>query len=256
MRKLLLVLVFLCGITLTGCVQLSSLTDEESNIMANYMADSLLKYDKTYKDALIDPTKLSTLEETSDSMEQSADGESADTESKAAAQGGTSGKTDNSQTASSSDESPGTSDTAGKGSTGAADLSKLMGNNKFQISCSGYKFYDSYPDDSSYFSLDTASGRKLLVMTFKIKNTTDKTQKLDLMDSGIEYVLEVDSGTKYNPKLTLMFNDLQYINMDISTGKTENAVLVFDVLDGTDMSEASLIITKDGESTALAMKGL
>lgn len=249
MRKLLLIIVLLCSVSLTGCVQLANLTEEESDIIADYSADTLLKFDKNYKGSLIDPEILNqnTMDEnTTDS--ETTDQNTTDTT------GTEEVSHQNSSDSSNPVDSVNNSATNDNQSNSVINLSKELGNGKFNISYFDYAIYDSYPGENNYFSLETSSDRQLLVVKFKIKNSTEKNQNLNLIQSGFKYTLEVDSNVNYNPKLTLLVNDMQYINMDISAGDTKEAVVVFDIKRGSKMAALDLIISNKNKTSVIKMK--
>lgn len=258
MRKLLLLIVVFCTFTLTGCAQLIDLTDEESDVLAEYMAGTVLKYDRNYTDALIEPKKQAdttktaemadTVDETViDSVEETV--VLNNSVKKESIQQVSEGTTSNSLETTSSKEDNKDNETVSK-----LRYTNKFKNGNFSITYNDYKIYDSYPSSNDYFSLETNPDRQIFVVTFQIKNLSDKTEKIDLINSGFNYELQVNSGTTYKPKLTLLNNDIQYINMDIAAGKSQEALVVFDVLRDVDMSKINLIISNQDKTAAVQIK--
>lgn len=234
---------------LTGCTQLVELTEEESDILAVYMAETVLKYDKNYKEALIYP------EDTTEDMHDSEVKEGNESEADANTEGNIEFVSEDD---SSEDDLKTLEKTMGDKTdymVSDMDLSDEMGKGQFELSYSHYKFYNSYPSDvkNNYFSLESAEGRQLLVVSFDIKNLSKKAQKLNLINSGFEYTLVNDSGITYTPKLTLLLNDIQYLDMEVPEGKTGEAVLIFDVLQDIDLSKYSLVVSNKEKNAVIKL---
>ncbi len=239
-------MIVLCGIMLTGCTQLVVLTEEESDILSEYMAETVLKHEKNYKEALIYPED--TTEDIADSEKKEVNKSEVATDTKGNIE-------PVSEYVNSDDKLTTLENTIGDETNymvSDMNLSDELGNGKFEISYANYKLYDSYPTKSknNYFSLETTEGRKLLVVSFDIKNLTKKTQKINLIKSGFEYTLNNGSNVTYIPKLTLLLNDIQYLDIEVPAGKTKEAVLVFDVLQDIDISKCNLVVSNQ-EKNAL-----
>ncbi len=251
MKKYLIILVALCGVILTGCAQTVDISNQESDMLAEYMAGVVLKQDSNYKEALLDldntqetePTDSMKLE---NSTEAVASIETVETKEPTASLDSNSTKESYKSV-----ELKQSEDIANYMS-----LTQDMGNNKFNIDYADYALCDSYTNDTdnNYFSLETSSDRKLLVVSFDVKNLSDKTESLNLIESGFKYQLDVNTGTIYQPMMTLLVNDLQYINLDIASGETKKAVIVFDVLRDIDLSNINLIISNQDKTTIIKLK--
>jgi hypothetical protein len=231
---------------LTGCVQLEELTDKESDMMAEYMAGAILKNDTNYEDALTYPDEIKKLLEanTDKTLELGNSVETADSSETVA-----STETNSTETTTSKEEQS-------QDSVIDMNLTTEMGNGKFSITYSDYTFYDSYPsnEDNNYFTLETSSDRQLLIISFDIKNVTRKKANFNLIKSNFKYQLDINTGTIYKPMMTLLVNDIQYINLDISAGKTNKAVIVFDVYRDVDMSNINLIISNQDKTSIIKVK--
>lgn len=236
----------LCGIMLTGCAQLVELTEEESDILSVYMAETVLKHDKNYKEALIYPED--TTVDIDDSVTKEVNESEVDTDT-----------VENMELVSENTNSEDSLTTLENNKSDQTDymvsdmnLSDELGKGKLEISYSNYKLYDSYPDNN-YFSLEALEGKKLLVVSFNIKNLSKKTQKLNLIHSGFEYTLNNGSNVTYKPKLTLLLNDIQYLDIEVPEGKTKEAVLVFDVLQDMDLSKCNLLVSNKEKNAVIKL---
>jgi hypothetical protein len=242
---------------LTGCTQLVDLSEEESDVLAEYMAESVLKYDKSYKEALVYPDETVTDVADSESSEdtetplsaETTDSTDAETNTDAIAAG------DNTESANSLEEVDSKETDKSKYETSNMNLSEEMGKGKFEISYSNYFLCDSYPNDSknNYFTIESSKDRQLLVVTFDIKNLSDKAEKLNLIEAGFNYSLVTAAGDTFKPKLTLLVNDIQYINVKIGAEKTEEAVIVFDVTQNVDPSKMKLAISNKQKTAVVKL---
>lgn len=249
MRKLLFVMVMLGGIILTGCARQVDLSEEQNDIIAEYMANTVLKYEENYKEALIYPEET-VPEETADGLEtDTGDNTASGPENEAAAETGEDGKD-------ALEQVDYTGNGENKVSVSNMNLSEEMGKGKFKISYQGYILCESYPKDSKkdYFSIGSAKGNHLLVISFDVKNLSDKKENLNLIGSGFGYSLENGSGNTYKPKLTLLVNDIQYINIEIPGGKTQEAIIVFEIPKDTDMSATNLVVTNNEKTAGIGLE--
>jgi hypothetical protein len=135
-------------------------------------------------------------------------------------------------------------------------LSEVIGKDHIEVEYTGYKFYSSYPENTTnaYFSLTPMEGNQLLVATFNIKKTSNKDITLNLGKSDVIYQLDVNVGTVYKPQLSLLVNDLQFIDMKIEAGKSKTALLIFEVSKNLDKSNINLIASKNDKTVIFEIK--
>lgn len=230
MKRIKLALIILLALSMTGCVKKYSATEEQTNAIAEYMAGLILDYDQGYKQALLPEEDL---------QEDVADGNQA-TEAPAA---------DNTQTEG--------ADSNAADSQSSATMSEVIGNRNFDITYKSYQISKTYPEDSenALFVIKHSNGYRLFIITFDIKNTADKKKTLKLTDDNISFQLQVNSDKTYSPLLTLLENDLQYIDMKIGAGMNKESLLIFEIPEKADISNAVLTVTRgDGKSAAITIK--
>ena len=233
MKRLKLLIIMMFVFTLTGCIQEYNVTDQQSDATSEYMAGLLLNYDKEYEQDLISKNRILSEEITS--------------------------KVDDT-TSPSPTLSPNI-DTNNTDDQGAANqenytLTEVIGEKNFEIEYTGYIVTETYPEDSqsAYFSLSAYEENQLLVASFLIKNKSKKEKTLNLSKAEILYQLDVNVGSVYKPLLTLLENDLQYIDVTIAGEKSETVLLIFEVSKKVEMSDINLLITKDGKSEIIEIK--
>lgn len=212
------------------------LTDTQTDIVAEYMASRLLENDKKFSPSLISYQEVLKYEELS-SVEEPEPSVAPDVEN---------------NNVDSNDDSP--IDTA-------VDikytLSEVIGNQSFDIQYTGYKLVDTYPEGetNAVFSIDPRMGYQLLVASFTIENTSKENVGFDLLNAKIQYQLDINVGTVYKPQLTLLENDLQYINIkSIKPGDKIKAVLIFEVTKDIDMSNINLIVSRGNRTEIIKVK--
>lgn len=238
MKKLAFAGILLISLSLTGCVREYQLTDNETGIAAEYMAGVLLAQDGKYNSNLIamDQLELHNNESTSDEKETEETSKETSVDDEALSQSDEEGEVEVINQKSS--------------------LSEVMGAKNFEIQFLGSEIYEAYPNDesSAYFSLTAREGNQLLVASFSVENKTKKEKRLNLKKAGINYQLDINVGTIYKPALTLLENDLRYIDITIDAGKKETVLLIFEISKDAAMKDVNLIISKDSKSEIIEIK--
>mgnify|MGYP003765491357 CR=1 FL=1 len=243
MRRFSILISILCVLTLTGCMRQYDFTNQEMDIMAESMAGLLLKYDSRYahKSLMISNdllTKEIDEEKTKkDELQKSEEDTAIPTQAS------------NKEVAKKKKNNKEKADTK-------ATLTEVIGAKDFEIQYSGYKTYNTYPDDpsSAYFSLTPREGNQMLVVSFLAKNKGGQAKVLDLSKSNIKYQLDLDDSTTYYPLLTLLENDLQYLNLSVGAKQEEVVVLVYEIPKVDAISSLELTITKDEKTEYIRLK--
>lgn len=225
-KRLLLAIAVVSMFGLTGCANSIRLTENENNIIAEYLAGVLLSHQRSYDQALIEPSPTPTPIPVSTQTPTPTKTES----SKDSSKGNTSGN----QTISNVQAN--------------SDFTEVIGIKNLTIEYNDYDMVGSFSDE--YFSLDASKDKQLMVIKFDVKNTSKKAIKLQLADAGIKYQLDINTGTIVNPQLTFMLNDMRYLDLEIGGNETKETIVIFEVPKKQEMKTANLIISK-GEKTAI-----
>lgn len=236
-------LVLLCMAALTGCGKNDiSLTNEENDLVAEYIAGTLLKYsyDNEWK-----YQKLNTAQKTGVTTTA---GTNSSTRTPTQSQAGNSQK----PTASSSSAASTTASASGKAGTTSTDL---MGSLPSALGLSGvtvkYKDYvtgSSYPSDA-YVSVPAQSGCKVVAVELTLTNTSG--QAVTLNSSGnVTFKLEV-GGTVVSNYASILKNDITALkNVSLAAGASKDVVVLFQVKesDASSVAGASMTATSSGTS--------
>lgn len=235
---ILIMILLVC--TLTGCgATVTSLTDEESYEIARYMADKLLQYDRSYGSTglvYVDPTLPTeepvTTEAPVVTPAPAASGIPATSDSPAS-----DGQTD-------SDTNDITGDNIVPDDAVVTDWSEFFTTDEWVITYSSYDTCKSYPKKSDIYQNVASKGKKLLVISFDVINKTDHKIGIDLTESGLKYQLYIGEES-YSPMIALLDNGgLMYLNIKLKAYGQDEAVLIFEVPEGADLSTMRLDVGK------------
>ena len=240
MKKLVLVVLFSLTLSLTGCMHEYQLSEEATGVVAEYMAGVLLANDENYEKKLFDQKELDAaiakdLEEADSSIEENTEDEPVQ---------------EPTEDVKDPEENEGTE------SDKDYTLTEVIGADGFNITYNNYKLYNVYPEDetNAYFSLTPLEGNQLFVASFSVENTTEKEKKLDLRKSKVDYQLDINVGTIYKPLLTLLENNLKYIDMNIGIDKKEEVLLIFEVSKDIQLNDINLIISNGSKTEIIEIK--
>lgn len=235
-------LVLLCMAALTGCGKNDiSLTNEENDLVAEYIAGTLLKYsyDNEWK-----YQKLNTAQKTGVTTTA---GTNSSTQTPTQSQAGNSQKPTASSSAATS-----TASASGMAGTASTDL---MGSLPSALGLSGvtvkYKDYvtgSSYPSDA-YVSVPAQSGCEVVAVELTLTNTSG--QAVTLNSSGnVTFKLEV-GGTGVSNYASILKNDITTLkNVSLAAGASKDVVVLFQVKesDANSVAGASMSATSSGTS--------
>lgn len=233
MKKYTAILMMIVLISLTGCAGSGiALTENENEIIAEYIAGVMLKHDKHYKEKLIYSKPQPTVAPTEMPVTTATPKPTTSTDSQ------------NNSVA-----------TATPVEEKYVSVEQIFSNKSFEIAYKGYKVETSYPSksDGTDYNVEAPAGKKLLIVEFQVKNTTNKKQNLLLSSEDFKYQLKINDKNSYNAAITPLLNDIQYFDMTIEAGKTKNAVLLFEIDKTLDLKQIALYVINTKASNAKAL---
>lgn len=200
------------------------LNDKQTGEVAEYAAGLIVKYDKDYNESLIypevTPSPIPTLVPKRTYTPTATPSSVRATDS--------TGKTPS-----------GSNDTPTEGVE--CTLEQVLGVKQVTVSCKGAKLVDEYAEKGNdYYRVYPSKGRKLAVVSLQIKNTSDTVRRVYLAELGISYKLKLTDGIICNAQLTVVSNDLNYLNTSIKAKKKKTAVLIFEVPEKATLKGAEL----------------
>ena len=215
-------------LSLTGCADVPDISKKQQDLIAEYSGGILLRYSDRYD------LRLVMNDEDGDGMED-------DMKSPAPSEG------PDSTAQSSPSPTPGTTDEPAASAEASeipqeterptVGVNEIYGISGLDFSYSSYETVKTYPKNSSDVTMTADKDGALLVVNFNVKNTTKNDIKVDLTGRNINYELDV-GGSKIAPSISILDNGgLNYLMTTIKPGKTEKAVLIFN-LDKTSVQTA------------------
>lgn len=222
----------------SGCgTSLYEMTDDEENLVVQYAAYAVGKHNIHQKDGM---TNAAAMGQDSQVKEEQSTQKEQDTQS---------------------NQNPAdleqTGDSTGADSSNYAQISleKALGyDSVLNITYKGCKVQDNY-QEGNYFSVNAASGNKLLVMKFMISNPGNKTVKYDTTSLGNSFYGIFDGKTKIAEKMTFSNKELSSSTNKIKAGKKISAIMIFELTkdQAAAVTSEKLLVDVDGTTYQVKM---
>ena len=205
------------GIWLAGCGNaIPEMTMEQQELVVEFAASELLKYDVNYQSKLTAPEpEQPPEEEQGEQPKEPLIEEEALPEEIIADTDVTS--VDNTGTVEAQNIS-------------IADFLDLTG---VEISYAGYETVDTYPEGEAkeaYFFMSATEGNKLLVLRFSALNVSGEELSIDLAKSQTRYKI-ILNGTEKNALTTMLLNDMAYYQGTLAANESIELVLLCEIQD-------------------------
>lgn len=216
------------GILLTGCGNaIPEMTMEQQELVVEFAASELLKYDVNYQSKLIVPMPEGQPGEGQGEqpeeplMEEEALPEEiiADTDAQNA-------------------ESEGVpaSEVTIVDHTGGVEaqngsIADFLDLTDVEISYTGYETVDAYPEgeaEEAYFFMSATEGNKLLVLRFRALNVSGKELSIDLAKSQTRYKI-IMNGAEKNALTTMLLNDMAYYQGTLAENESIELVVLCEI---------------------------
>ena len=240
-KKTACVAVMCASIFVTGCGSaIPDLTEKETQIVAEYAADLLLKYDKNYEVKVVDTTAYHKEEERKAEEVRKA-AEAAAKEAEAAKKAEEAAKAENSGSDERTEEQ--------KTVTSIEEFYQMQG---FRIQYSGFDVYESYPEqpdgEDLFFALGATDGRKLLVMFFDVTNVSGQELEFNMVDIAPKFKVSVNGASEQSTLFTLLPDELSAYKGTLATDETVRTVIVTEIPIEESESVESLTLTLKSET--------
>ena len=252
MKKMFIITVILMGCLLTACSTKIPLDDPNTDVVAEYVAELLLHYGSDTPEKLVytEPTPKATA---SPYVEATPTPSLAGTTSPK-------GEPVATVTPSKPSDQPTTSNKPGKdtndrltANTTPVSLDAIYGYKDVKVSLKSFKEYSSYPEIVSAYCITARKGYKLLIITLSAQNNGKDSVDINLGKKGITYNLF--TGKRWCSSLiTILDNDAQYLRTTLKAGKTKDFLVAFEVEEGVNLNDASLVLLQDIKSCELMLK--
>ena len=226
------------ALMLSGCASaIPELTADEQNMVTQYMADLLLKYDANYQDSLLEEEELAIALEEQRAKEEAAKLEAEEQE-----------LLEQEKIEESKPDEIETDVTPSYAAVDSmADASNLTG---VEFDYLGYDIVSQYPDAAEgelVFAMTPTEGNELLIIRFQLSNVSGSDFEIDMIQTGTSYAVKINHGS-YAPALTtLIENDLSTIGTVLPVESGKEVVLISEVPAGTQIDSMILYVrAQDG----------
>lgn len=108
-------------------------------------------------------------------------------------------------------------------------LSEIFGND-YDVTYVKHYIGESF-SENSFLTLSAPEGKQLCIVTLNIKNNSKKTSRIKAENIKVAYMLYNGSKLTDTAELSLLSNDIQFLDDDIEAGKSMEAVILFYITD-------------------------
>ena len=225
---------------LTGCGnQIPDMTEEQMQMVGEYAAITLLKYDADHRSRLVDMSVI----EVHDAREKEIQEKMAQLQATIEPEG-----------MKPVEETP--TMEAGQGTENSSSGIRLEEFYNFpegmNIIYQGEEICDSYSGDASVdaFSLDATQGKKLLLLKFEITNQTGNNQQIELFSKSTVYRVTINESYSKNALTTMLTDDMSTYMGTVSAGESKEVVLIAEIDKNSAETITSVSLNFKNESKA------
>lgn len=197
---------------LVGCGenQIPELTDEQTQMLGEFTAFTLMRYDANHRSRLVDYTLLMTTPDPEQTPEPVPTKEPGGMDPV--------------------DDTPVIGANGQPGSSGSSNIEETLKLPEgVSVTFLDHALYNSYPEGDTYFAMTATEGKKLLVLNFSISNVSGQDQAIDLLHIAAEFRITVNGDYTRRALLTGLESDLSTFEGTVSAGESRIAVLVIEV---------------------------
>jgi hypothetical protein len=234
-KGILITVIIFSLLMLTGCgVAPYELTDSETEIIADYAAHILSKYNLYQRDGIVYVEEDTEEEETEEEEVAEATESTESTEETA----------DNGELKAT--DGDGTEEEEAKST---ATLNEIFGQDTLDIKYAGNSIATSYEEDT-YFALYADAGEVYLIVNIDITNNGDDDKDIDILSGQPTFKASVNDGEySGNAEMTILMNDFSTYTGTVKAGETVSTVLLFQMPETiTEVNDLSLSVKVDGQN--------
>lgn len=104
------------------------------------------------------------------------------------------------------------------------------------------------------YSLTPRKGYQFVGLSFIIKNTDTKNQKIDLSSKGISYMLSIGEENTYPALLTILDSDFQFFHSTLEPKEERELLLLFEVEKNKSISSCELTAVQGKKVVEITVK--
>lgn len=238
MKERVFAAVLIISVLLTGCANVQTLTDQDNEMISQYIAGVVLnssdryghsfKYDKSVLNPTPKPTPTP-----SPSPDTNSQGSSGTPGTGSHGNGGGTGST-------------------GNGSSGISVAKRVQLGQIYDIAGINVKpksVETKKHISTSYSSIAADEGKKLVIVSFVIKNNSSRAVKADFARKDVSYSITIGGESFGSPMLTIAEGDLLSFNEKIPAGGSKKGVLVFQADSSVKVKDVTVRAVKDNKES-------
>ena len=231
----------------TGCGNaIPEMNDEERNMVVNYAADIVQKYDSNH------PTKLQMMTPSPEVSVQEEESTEKDTEGEMAEE--KENDPEEKMDLSDSAEKVEVIDNTTKNTETTLDEAIMY--DGFHFSYEDYETDKAYPSTGteSYFTMNAMEGNELLVLKFLASNQSGSEKTLDMIGTGIRFKIQVNGETK-NALTTMLLNDFANYKDVLAADDSIELVVICEIPQeqARDISSLALIVKNEDKTATISL---
>ncbi len=234
------------ALSITGCGDKVKLTEEQNDLIAEYVAGVMLKH--SYENEW-NYQKLSIAQNTYTSKGSMNNNTTSATNSTTA----TNQQTSTSSTSTQSTKTTSKTKAVGTAITGdvIADVKNALNLRNADIKYSKYVVGDRYPTDEFAICVPASEGCKVIAVEFTINNNTAENIEANTAASGVNFSININ-GTTVKQLTSILKNDISALSkVNIPSGSGYTAVALFQVADKVADNISSMSIEAYQNNTLL-----
>lgn len=241
-----LCMLVMSAVLLTGCVDaMPDLTREQSGMIAEYAASLLLKYSPNYNYKIVSEEEVAAAKAAEQELMESQTQEESDVGEE---QMDSENQQQNAEETFVETGETESLDSVMYLSSVDADIAAELGINDVIIKYQSYEVCDSYPQNSSGFSVDAAQGKKLLIVHFDLQSSSDENVECNLFNYDLKVRMNVN-GTTTKALSTMLPNELMSYIDTVPAAEMADVVAVAEINDLSETAIESLVLTISSNSS-------
>lgn len=236
----------MCSFSGCSLIPELSLTQEQNELVAEYAAGLLVKYQIGHQmgltplsayDFMPEPEVVLPTDEETDVAVDSAEIEESAADAESAQEPAIEVQDDNVEETTSS----------------GVPMSDVFGATGFSITPTGYEVAQVYPSNNTeelVFSMQAAPDKELMVIHFEVSNIGEAEAECNLMLGGVKARAIINKEGRTPAQATILDNDLLNMDVMVDAYSSVDGVLVFEVTEGTttEMTSLDLVLSNaEGE---------
>ena len=226
----------LVAISLCGCASATDMPDKKEAIIVDYMVNAVLQhnnnmdYDIKEKPVVTLPPKVTVPPKATEEPKATVE-------------------PDGTKNPASDDSGEKPISTPAPSDITTDNPAVVLGISGIGMEIKDYEIHKSY-SSGDYFTLEPEEGKNLMMVNISLVNNTSTDKKLSLTAQMVNYEIEINDKDTYNPLLTVLDNDMLYLERNMSAGATEQAILVFQIDKNTNIEKVKFSMENKKEKYA------